>query len=188
MNKYILVAGLALPLATALVTQAKPDQAERSRNSDKALLKPTRPPERSLYLDYDPAFVFSIGKTHHQFELNVEQLRQLRELVLKFQDAMPKERQVAQQARDELEKVMNATNHDEETIQRVADRAIVAESVLLRGRLQFWLELRQRMGRDVFEKIQQTIYRHQHRIEDHTPKSTTDEIFPAKRPELPAKD
>jgi hypothetical protein len=188
MNKHMLVLGLALLLTTGFLVQAKPDRTERSTRSDKALLKPTRPPGRSLYLDYDPAFVLSIGKSHHQFDLKPEQIRQLHSLVLKFQEALPKERAVAQQARDELEKEMNAEKPDEAVVQRIADRASVAEAVLLRGRLQFWLELRQKFGREVFEKIQQTIYRHLNRIEEPVAKFGNDEIFPAKKPELPAKD
>ena len=188
MNKRMMVAGLALLFAAAMFTQAKPNRTGRSDYNGKTLLKPTRPTGRSLYLDYDPAFVFSIGKSHHQFELTTEQLRQLRDLVLKFQEALPKEREVAQQAREELEKVMSTENPDEETIQRIADRAIVADSALLRGRLQFWLELRQRFGRTVFDKIQQTIYRHQRGLEEPVAKSANDEIFPAQKTELPAKD
>ena len=182
------LAGLLLLLILPVFAPAKPDRPERSNHNDKALLKPTRPPERSLYLDFDPAFVLAMGKSHHHFELSAEQLRQLQGLVLKFQEAMPKEREVAQQAREELEKAMSAEKCDAELILRIADRAIVAESVLLRGRLQFWIELRQRMGCEVFEKVQQTIYRHLNRIEEPVTKSATDDIFPAKKPELPAKD
>ena len=183
MNTHRLLSGLILIAVAAYWVQAKPDRA-----GDQALLKPARPAARSLYLDYDPNVVFTIGKAHHQFGLAPEQLRQLRELVLKFQNEIPKEREVAQQARAELEKVMIADKPDADEIQRLSDRAIIADSALQRSRLQFWIELRQRFGRDGFEKIQQTIFRHQHGLEDAAPKSANEEIFPAQQPELPAKD
>jgi hypothetical protein len=185
MKKSFVLVACALLLATSLEATAKPERVVRN---DKALLKPTRPPGRSLYLDFDPAIVLAIGKSRQRFELSAEQLRQLQNLVAKFQEALPKEREVAQQARDELEKLMAAEKTDEQAIQRAADRAIVAESVLLRGRMQFWLELRQRFGGDVFEKIQQTCYRHLNRSAEPAAKSANDDIFPAKPPELPAKD
>ena len=188
MNKFILMAGLIGSIGLAPLVGAKPDKAERTNHADRALLKPAKPTARSLYLDYDPNIVFVIGKSHHQFGLTGEQQRLLRDLVLKFQNEMPKEREVAQQARDELEKVMSAEKPDEAEIQRISDRAIIADSALQRGRLQFWIELRQRFGKDVFEKVQQTIFRHQHGIEDTAPKSANDEIFPAQKPQLPARD
>ncbi|MCX7006187.1 MAG: periplasmic heavy metal sensor [Kiritimatiellaeota bacterium] len=188
MNQHILLAGLVVMAMSAPLVWAKPDRAERPNHAARELLKPAKPAARSLYLDYDPNIVFVIGKTHHQFGLTVDQLRQLHELVLKFQNEMPKEREVAQQAREELEKVMSTEKPDEAVIQKISDRAIMADSALQRGRLQFWIELRQRFGKDVFEKVQQTIFRHQHGIEDATPKSANEEIFPAQKPELPAKD
>jgi len=188
MNTHLLMAGLLVLALTASLAQAKPDRAERLKRADRVILKPAKPATRSLYLDFDPNIVLVIGKSHHQFELMPEQLRQLHELVQKFQSELPKEREVAQQAREALEKVMSADKPDEEEIQRISDRAILADSALQRGRMQFWVELRQRFGKDVFEKIQQTIFRHQHGLEDAAPKSANDEIFPAQKPELPAKD
>lgn len=176
-----LMAGLSLALA-------KPERVEKNSATPKQLLKPAKPPTRSLYLDCDPNIVFTVGKATREFGLTPDQFRQLRELVLKFQGEMPKEREVAQQARIELEKVMGNDQPDETEIQRISDRAISADSFLQRGRLQFWIELRQRFGKDVFDKIQQTIFRHQHRLEEEPPKSAIAEIFPAKQPALPAKD
>jgi len=188
MKHCILWAGCLALAAAPLWGQAKPDRAEQPNHADQALLKPAKPATHSLYLDFDPHIVLVIGKTHHQFGLTPEQLQQLHALVQKYQTVMPKEREVAQQAREELEKVMRATQPNEEEIQRVSDRAIIADSALQRDRLQFWLELRQRFGKDVFEKIQQTIFRHQHGLEDAAPKFANDEIFPAKNIELPAKE
>ncbi len=185
MPKNFWLLACALLLAAPPAAPAKP---ERTAHNDKVLRKPSRPPGRSLYLDFDPAIVLGIGKSHRHFDLTPEQLRQLSALVLKYQEAQPKEREVAQQARDELEKLMSAEKPDAEAIQKVADRAIVAESVLLRNRVQFWLELRQRFGPAVFENIQQTSYRHLNRTAEPPAKSANDDIFPSKRPDLPAKD
>ena len=185
MNQRILWAGCAVFVAATLCGQAKPD---RPSHADRVLLKPAQPAVRSLYLDFDPNIVFVIGRAHHQFGLTPEQLQQLHALVQKYQTVMPKEREVAQQAREELEKVMGAAQPDGAEIQRVSDRAIVADSALQRDRLQFWIELRQRLGKEVFEKIQQTIFRHQHGLEDAAPKSANAEIFPAQNIELPAKE
>ena len=188
MNKLFLLAGLGVSLMAAPWVHAKPDKAERASHAARVVLKPAKPAARSLYLDYDPNIVFVIGKAHHQFGLTTEQQRLLRDLVLKVQGAMPKEREVSQQAREELEKVMSSGKPDEAEIQRISDRAIIADTALQRGRLQFWIELRQRFGKDVFENIQQTIFRHQHGLEDAAPPSPGAEIFPARKAELPAKD
>ena len=184
MNKFILLAGIIAGVALVPLAGAK-DHAGRA---ERAAVKPAKSAARSLYLDYDPNIVLVIGKSHHQFGLTTEQQKLLHELVVKFQGEMPKEREVAQQAREELEKVMSAEKPDESEIQRVSDRAIIADSTLQRGRLQFWIELRQRFGKDCFETIQQTIFRHQHGIEDAAPKSATAEIFPTQKIELPAKE
>lgn len=188
MNKTMLLAGLIAGVVLVQPADAKPDKTERSKHAERAVVKPAKPAARSLYLDYDPNIVLVIGKTHHQFGLTAAQQKLLHELVVKFQGEMPKEREVAQQAREELEKVMSAEKPDETEIQRVSDRAISADSTLQRGRLQFWIELRQRLGKDCFETIQQTIFRHQHGLGEVAAKSATAEIFPTQKIELPAKE
>jgi Spy/CpxP family protein refolding chaperone len=190
MNQRILRAGCVAfaCAAVAVGVQAKPDKAERPKHTDRVVLKPAKPAAHSLYLDFDPNIVMVIGKAHHQFGLTADQLQQLHKLVQKFQTMMPKEREVAQQARAELEKVMSAEKPDEVEIQRVSDRAIIADSALQRGRLQFWIELRQQFGKEVFEKVQQTIFRHQHGLADAAPQTMSAEIFPIQKVQLPAKD
>lgn len=140
---------------------------------------------RNLYLDIDPALV--IISANRQTNFTDEQIRELRSLATRYQDTLAKNRGIAQDAREELDRAMLQDPLDENTVRKASERAILSDAASTRTRLQFWLEARQRLGKEPLTKLRQAMAKHLHSaIEDE--RSGSSEIIPPQKPQLPAKD
>lgn len=180
MKKRTLFIGLVLIGIIALCVDAK-----SGNGGGKKSWKQAGRPTRSLYLDFDPAR--AIVGAHKQVGLTEEQIRELRSIEAHHHDELTKGRGAAQDAREELDRAMNQEPPDENTIRKSAERAILADAALVRARLQFWIEARQRLGKEPLMKIHEVMAKHLHDSTDDEPQNTTD-IMPPQRPQLPAKD
>lgn len=184
MKKCILLFGVLVLFAAALLVHAAPG----ADGDKKGGWKQTGRLFRSLYLDVDPMQILTQRQAIKQFELTDEQIREVRSLGSKYQNSLPKERSVSQEARGELEQAMSAESIDENTVQKIAERAILADAALERVRLQFWLEIRQRLGQETFDKIRQVAAKRMRGGEADETKRPTNDIMPPQKQQLPAKD
>ena len=185
MKKYILISCVFAMVAAAALVSAKPAGDGGNKSGWK---QPARMPVRSLYLDLDPARVLAMGHAAKQLELTEEQLRELRSLGTKYQNNFQREHSVAQEAREELEQAMSQEPVDENAVRKISERAILADANLERVRLQFWLDARQRLGKEVIAKIRQALLKPLRGGEAEENKRASDAIVPPQKPQLPAKD
>jgi len=180
MKKCYLVVGLIFIILAGLYAEAK-----SSSSGSKKAWRQIGHTVRSLYLDIDPAV--TLGGLQKQISLTDEQVRELRSIEAHHHDELAKGRGVAQDAREELDHAMSQEPPDEGAIQKIAERAILADAAVERARLQFWMEARQRLGQEPLIKIRQAMAKHLHDNSEGESKNTTD-IAPAERSQLPAKD
>ena len=180
MKKRYLIIGLVFVTIAGWYVEAK-----SSNNGSKKGWRQTGHTMRSLYLDFDPAV--ALGSMHKQIGLTDEQIRELRSIEAHQHDELVKDRSVAQDAREELDRAMSQEPPEENTIRKSAERAILADAAAARARLQFWLEARQRLGKEPVTKIRQAMAKHLHDNAVDEPQNTTD-IVPPQKPQLPAKD
>lgn len=181
MKKNIVILGLLLALTTAAPGNAKAGGEGSGKKSWRQAMHTTR----NLYLDVDPALV--IVAVNRQTNLTDEQIRELRSLATRYQDTLAKNRGIAEDAREELERAMLQDPLDEEAVRKATERAILSDAASTRARLQFWLEARRRLGKEPLTKLRQAMAKHLHStIEDKS--SSSPEIIPPPKPQLPAKD
>ena len=185
MKRCILVSSVLTMIAVVVVVNAKPAGDTGNKSGWK---QPARVPVRSLYLDVDPARVLAMGHAAKQLELTEEQLRELRSLGTKYQNNFQREHSVAQEAREELDQAMSQEPVDENAVRKISERAILADANLERVRLQFWLEARQRLGKEAVAKIRQALLKPLRGGEPEENKRASDAIVPPQKPQLPAKD
>ena len=175
-----IVISLLITVVAVLFVQAR----SGGENSKKAWRQGTHP-MRSLFLDIDPSL--ALGSAHKQSGFTDEQSRELRALEARHHDELIKGYGVAQDAREELERVMDREPLDESAVLKISERAILADAAVERARMQFWLEARQRMGKELLTKIRQTQGKHlRDIIEDEAAPSHG--ITPPQKPQLPLKD
>jgi Spy/CpxP family protein refolding chaperone len=181
MKKSSFILSLFLVIAVAVSVNAKSDGEGSGKKNWRQAMHSTR----NLYLDVDPALV--IVSVNRQTNFTDEQIRELRSLATRYQDTLAKNRGIAQDAREELDRAMLQDPLDENAVRKATERAILSDAASTRTRLQFWLEARQRLGKEPLTKLRQAMAKHLHStIEDKSPGGP--EIIPPQRPQLPAKD
>lgn len=128
-----------------------------------------------------------IAVAGRQASITDEQSRELRSLGARHQNALIKNRGVAQAAREDLERAMVQEPRDASALRKMAESAILADAAATRTRLQFWLEARQRLGKEPLTKIRQALAKHLHDSAAEEASQRTD-IVPAQATQLPAND
>ena len=161
-------------------------QARSGGEGNKKAWRQGTHPDRSLFLDIDPSLAISTA-SKKQSGFTAEQSRELRSLEARHHDELIKGYGVAQDAREELERMMDREPLDESAVLKISERAILADAAVERARMQFWLEARQHMGKELLTKIRQTQGKHLHEISEDEA-SPNHGITPPQKPQLPLKD